>query len=64
MEKPSAYFRVSESTGCTFAVFVDLLPQDIRLQIVNAISKDMSDNLFILIVLKEKNRRMILRGSL
>ena len=64
MEKPSAYFRVSESTDCAFAVFVDLLPQEIRLQIVNAISNEQSDNFFILTVLKEKKRRMILPVSL
>ena len=54
MEKPSAYFRVSESTGCTFAVFADLLPQDRKLQIVNTISNELSDIFFILIALKEK----------
>jgi len=64
MVKPSAYFNLSESTGCAFAVFVDLLPQDMKLQIVNTISKKQSDNFFILTVLKEKKCRMILPVSL
>jgi len=63
MEKPSAYFRVSESTVCAFAVFEDLLPHDRKLKTVNTISKELSDNFFILIALNEKNRMRSLRGS-
>ena len=63
MENPSAYFRVRESNVLESFEPAVLFPHETTVNKVISINKEENNNFFILTFLKEKNRKISLRGS-
>ena len=65
MENPSAYFSLSDPEDIAWSFLADLFPhEEVSKEMIKRIRREKDVVFFILIGVKEKNRKTNLRGSL